>query len=243
MNYIYLVLNFLNEYHVYVLSTIALVLCLFALANWLRNPYRRQNKKVAYCSRIVSSYPDKVHLYANLLPDTYRRQWRAFVHSGADKPSRVFEFVPIRPRMRLAWLMAVAIAVSSLYIAVFVLVSANVGCILYQVALMLAFGLVIVAYKAICRKNERNARQIFAKLVSLLNRVASLPKSKDAIIDETVNKLNSLKNRAVSDTVVGEASALLRGKGLEGERSVEQQRKLNTALNGLLQAYARKEAR
>lgn len=240
MNYIYIVLNFLDEYRVYVLCAVAAALCIYAIVNWSRNAYRRQNKKIGYCSRIVSSYPDKVQIYANLLPETYRRQWRAFVNSGADKPSRVFEFVPMRSRMRLTWLLVLAIAVCSLYIAVFALVSAQIGYILFQVAFMLAFGLVIIAYKAICRKNERNARKIYAKLVSLLNRVASLPKSKDAIIEETVNKLNNLKNKAVTDTVVGEASALLRGKGLDGERSVEQQRKLNTALNGLLQAYSRR---
>ena len=243
MEYIYIVLNFLNEYQVYVLSATMIALWIYAFVNWSRNPYRRQNKKIAYCSRIVSAYPARAQLYANLLPEVYRRQWRAFVNSGADKPSRVFEFVTIRSRMRLIWLLVVSIAVSLSYIAVFALVNPQMGYLIYQVAFMLSFALIIIAYKAICRKNERQARQIFARLLSLLNRVASLPKDKDAIIDETVKKLNSLKNGAVTDAIVGEASALLRGKGLEGERSVEQQRKLNTALNGLLQAYARKEAR
>ena len=237
--YIYTVLNFLNEYYLCVLSATAVALWIYAFVNWARNPYRRQNKKIAYCSRILSSYPDKAQIYANLLPDVYRRQWRAFVNSGADKPSRVFEFVAVRSRMRLIWLLVLSIAVNLMYIAVFALVNPQIGFLIYQVAFMLAFGLIIVAYKTICRKNERQARQIYARLVALLNRVASLPKNQDTIVDETVRKLNSLKNGAVTDTVVGEASALLRGKGLEGERSVEQQRKLNTALNGLLQAYSR----
>ena len=163
MEYIYIVLNFLNEYHVCVLSITAIALWIYAFVNWSRNPYRRQNKKIAYCSRIVSSYPARAQLYANLLPEAYRRQWRAFVNSGTDKPSRVFEFVVVRSRMRLTWLLIVSITVSSLYVAVFALVNPQMGYLIYQVAFMLAFGLIIVAYKTICRKNERQARQIFCQ--------------------------------------------------------------------------------
>ena len=240
MEYIKLILNFLNDYCLYVLPAVAVLLLIFAVVNWCCNVYRRQNKKIAYCSRIVASYPDKVGLYANLLPETYRRQWRAFVNSGAEKPSSVFEFVPLRGKIHLVWLTVIAALVGSLYVAVFVLTNAQIGYLLYQVAFWLAFGLIIVANKAIRRKNERRAKQIFGKVVSLLNSAASLPKSDDAIVDETVAKLNNLKKNDVNDVVIGEASALLRGKGLEGNRSVEQQRKINTALNGLLQAYARR---
>ncbi|MCH5159374.1 MAG: hypothetical protein J1F66_00810 [Clostridiales bacterium] len=239
MEYINVVLNFLNDYCLYVLPAIAALLFLFGIVNWASNVYRRQNKKIAYCSRIIASYPDKVGLYANLLPETYRRQWRAFVNSGAEKPSSVFEFVPLRGKIHLVCLIVIVAVASSLYVAVFALTNAQIGYILYQVAFWLAFGLIMVANKAINRKNERYAKQIFGKLVSLLNSAASLPKSDDAIIEETVAKLNNLKKNGVTDVVIGEASALLRGKGLDCNRSVEQQRKLNTALNGLLQAYAR----
>ena len=243
MKYINFVLDFLNDYCLYVLPTIAAMLLLFGIANWSSNVYRRQNKKIAFCTRVIAAYPNKVGVYANLLPDTYRRQWRAFVNSGAKRPSDVFEFVPLRGKFHLTWLMVVTAALCSAYIAVFALTSMQIGYILYQVAFWLAFGLIMVANKAIRRKNERRAKQLFGKLVALLNRAASLPKSDDEIIDETVAKLNNLKKNEVSDVVVGEASALLRSKGLEGNRSVEQQKRLNTALNGLLQAYARTSLR
>ena len=239
MEYINVVLNFLNQYCLIILPCLAALLILFGIVNWASNVYRKQNKKMAYCSRIVSAYPDKVVLYANLLPEDYRRQWRAFVNSGTEKPSDVFEFVRLRPKMHLVWCVVVAALVSSLYVAVFVLTSRQIGYVLFQVAFWLAFGLIIVANKGIRRRNERHAKQQFGKLVSLLNRSAALPKSDDMIIEETVQKLNNLKKNEVTDVVIGQASQLLRGKGLDGPRSVEQQRKLNTALNGLLQAYAR----
>lgn len=239
MEFLYAVLNFLNQHWLYVLSAVAALLLLFAVVNWSSNVYRKQNRKIAYCSRIVAAYPDKVMIYANLLTEEYRRQWRAFVNSGAARPSDVFEFVRLRAKTHLVELAVLAAIVCSLYVAVFALVSMQIGYLVCQVAFWLAFGLIIVANKAIRRKNEKRAKQQFGKLVALLNRAASLPKSGDAIVQETVDKLNDLKKQDVTDLVIGQASQLLRGKGLEGDRSVEQQRKLNTALNGLLQAYAR----
>ena len=240
MEYINVVLNFLNDHCVIFLPCIALLLILFGVANWSSNVYRKQNKKNAYCTRIISAYPNKASLYANLLPETYRRQWRAFVNSGAQHPSNVFEFVRLRQRTYLVWLVAIAAVCSSLYVAVFALVDMQFGYLMFQVAFWLAFWLIIVANKGVRRRNEKYAKQQFGKLVSLLNRAASLPKSDDAIIEETVQKINNLKKNEVTDVVVGQASELLRGKGLDGTRSAEQQRKLNSALNGLLQAYARR---
>ena len=243
MKYINVVLNFLDAYSLYVLPSVAALLIIFGVVNLSCNVYRKQSKKIAFCSRIIASYPNKVALYANILPEDYRRQWRAFVNSGAQKPSSVFEFVRLRPRTRLVWLMVVAAVCSSCYVAVFFLTSSQVGYLVFQVAFWLAFGLVTVGIKATRRSNEKRAKKGFGKLVAILNSAASLPKSDDAIIEETVQKLNTMKKNEVNDVVLGQASVLLRGKGLEGTRSVEQQRKLNTALNGLLQAYARRSPR
>lgn len=239
MEYINAIVNFLNQYCAYVLPAIGVMLLVFGIVNWACNVYARQNKKIAYCSRLIAAYPDKAGLYANLLPETYRRQWRAFVNSGTDKPSNVFEFVRLRPRTHLVWMIVIAALCTSAYVAVFALVNGQIGYLVFQVAFWFAFALIMVATKAIRRKNEARAKRSFGKLVSLLNRAASLPPSGDAIIEETVQKLNDLKRNQVTETEIGQASQLLREKGLDGNRSVEQQRKLNTALNGLLQAYAR----
>ena len=239
MEYIKIVLNFLNQYYLYVLPAIGMLLLFFGIVNWSSNVYARQNKKLALCARLVSAYPDRVGLYANFMTEDYRRQWRAFVNSGTDKPSNVFEFVRLRSRTHLSWLVALAAICSSAYVAVFVMVSSQIGYLVFQVAFWLAFALILVANAAIRRKNEARAKRQFGKLVALLNSAASLPKSGDAIIEETVQQLNSLKSNQVTELELGQASQLLRAKGLEGNRSVEQQRKLNTALNGLLQAYAR----
>lgn len=240
MEYVNIVLNFLNGYSLIILPAIATLLILFGVVNFASNVYRRQNKKIAFCAQLIASYPDRVCLYANLLPENYRRQWRAYVNSGAERPSNVFEFVPLRKRIHLVWLLVVAAVCSSLYIAVFVLTSRQIGYILFQVAFWLAFGLIIVANSAVRRSNEKRAKQQFGRFLSLLNSAAAVPKSDDVIIEETVSKLNTMKKHEVTDAVLGQASALLRGKGLDGKRSVPQQRKLNLALNGLLQAYARR---
>ena len=236
-------LNFLHEYCLFILPCTSVLLLIFGVVNWSSNVYRKQNKKIAACSRVISAYPDRVYVYSNLLPEIYRRQWRAFVNSGTEQPSSVFEFVPLRQKTHLLWLLILAAVCAGTYVAVFALVSMQSGYLLYQVAFLLAFGLIMVANKAVHRANEKRAKQQFGKFLALLNRAASLPKSDDAIVEETVQKLNTMKKNEVTDEVVGHAGELLRGKGLGGTRSVEQQRKLNTALNGLLQAYARKSVR
>ena len=56
-------------------------------------------------------------------------------------------------------------------------------------------------------------------------------------------ELKEFNKRDVNDVALSRASELLRSKGLTADRSVEQQRKLNGALNGLLQSYARATAK
>ena len=236
MYYIETALDFLNDYAIIILPILFAVLPFFGIVNWISNAYRRQNKKIKACYRGLCANPDKIQLFVYLLPEEYRRQWRAFVNSGADKASVIFEFVQKDKRPRLLWLVIVAAIVSSAYIAVFTLVEQYYSYLIFQAVYMFAFGLIMVANKAVGKHQERKARRLFARLVAELNKcyVRDAVKTKD-----TVKELKQLNKHYVNDEVVDKASELLRSKGLEANRSVEQQRKLNNALNGLLQAYAR----
>lgn len=242
MKYIETVLNFLNDYAIVILPILFAVVPIFGIINWICNVYRRQNRKINTCYRAILAKPDKVNLIACLLPEEYRRQWRAFVNTGADKASLVFEFVKKDKRPRLLWLVIVGAMVSSAYIAVFVLVARNYSYLIFQAVYMFAFAIVMVINSAVGRRQERKSKKIFARLVSELNkcyvRGVGCCKSQD-----TVKQIKQLNKQYVNDDVVGKASDLLRDKGLETNRSVEQQRKLNKALNGLLQAYARNATR
>ncbi len=237
MKYIEIVLNFLNTYSVIILPALFGFTLIFATANWAIDVYRKQNKKIALCARCVTSFPHKTGVYVNLLPEDYRRQWRAYVNSGADKPSLVFEFVKIKRKIRLLWLFVSVAAVSAAYIAVYFTVGRYVSYLVFQAVLWLTFAVILLVNRLIGRSNERRAKQLFGKLVAQLNRNAC-DKNGGNTVQETVERIDQLGKQGVTDTAIAQASQLLRDKGLEAPRTVEQQRQLNRALNGLLQAYA-----
>ena len=235
MYYINTVLNFLNSYSAIILPVLFATVFLYGLVSWLANPYRKQNKKLQSTYRSVCAYPNKVAKYADKLPEEYRRQWRVVVNCGV-KPSLAFEFVPKRKRAHLLWLFVVAALASALYVAVFFVTAHYISYLVFQVVFYLAFGLVVVANKAVKIRQEKRARTIFARLVSQLNRCVPV---KSDVVEDTVKQLQRLNKHEVNDAVVGKASELLRNKGLETNRTVEEQRRINSALNGLLQAYSR----
>lgn len=235
MSYILKTLHYLSDYSFAILPALFVALLIFGFANWLSNPYRKQNKKMLTCARAVRAHPEKSPTYVYTLPDEYRRQWRAFVNSGA-KPALVFEFVPKAKKLRALWLFIISTVVSLTYIVVFALVKHEFSYLMFQAVFMMAFALIMIVNKVVAHRYERQARQNFAQFVAALNRVT--PKSGDVIVEDTVRQLKQLNRHEVNDEVVGKASELLRNKGLETTRTVEQQRKLNSALNSLLQAYA-----
>lgn len=230
-------LTFLDEYRTVVLCSVFGALVLFGVVNWLRNPYRRQNKKFVVCTRNMRAFPAKAALYAAGLTSEYRRQWRAFVNCGVDKPALVFEFAPLRKRVAALWLLIAASVVASAYIAVFIFVRRSLVYVVIQAVFWLAFALFLIVDRAIFKRNARRAKQIFAQFVTQLT--ACTPKSRETAVEDTVKALTKLNRSQVTDETVGKASEILHSKGLSENRTVDEQRRINLALNGLLQAYAK----
>ena len=235
MYYINTVLSFLNNHSVIILPVLFATVIIYGLANWLTNPYRKQNKRLASCCRGVCAYPDKAAKYADKLPEEYRRQWRVCVNCGA-KPSLVFEFVAKRKRLRLLWLFVLAALVSATYVAVFFVTQRYFSYLVFQLVFWLAFALVTVINVVVKRCQTKRARKTFARFVAQLNQCAPFTSSE---VEDTVKQLQQLNKHRVNDVIVGKASQLLHSKGLENNRTVDEQRKINSALNGLLQAYSR----
>ena len=100
MKYIYQFFYFLKTYDNFVMPILFLLVVAFGLVNWLCNPYRRQNKKFAKCTEKLL-HPNTCNEQSlRILPKEYQRQWRAFVRSGASKPSQTMEFVPCKNPLR-----------------------------------------------------------------------------------------------------------------------------------------------
>lgn len=237
MYYLMKFLTLLDAYRLAILSALFGALLLFGFINWIYNPYRKQNKKLRKCTSGIRSYPARTAYYAAGLPADYRRQWRAFVNCGTDKPALIFEFIPKRKRMVGVYpFVAIAVAMT-LYIAVFAAVRTDFTYLVIQAAFWFAFALIMIANKAIERRYLRISKHIFAQFVSQLS--VATPRKPATVAEDTVKEIKKLNKGEVNDAAVGKASELLHEKGLEEERTVEEQQKLNLALNGLLQAYAK----
>ncbi|MCM1395812.1 MAG: hypothetical protein NC132_06900 [Corallococcus sp.] len=235
-----IIFEFLTQYSLIVMSSAFAVLAALATVNWCANPYRSQNKKIDACRRKIAAYPDKTDKYSSMLPKEYQRQWRAYINTQADKPSLAFEFVPRKNGVYCLRLFIVAAVAMTAYIVTFFAYSARPDFIACQIAFYAAFILILVINKVIYVKRDRYARQVFARFVAELNRVsAQYEKRAEESLTETVKEINDLNKGDVTQNTLNRASELLRNKGLEGDRTVADQRKLNTALNGLLQAYSK----
>lgn len=237
------IINLFAEYAIYVIPALFGALFLFALVNWLSNPYRRQNAKLERCRRKIVSYPDDVLKYVYLLPAEYQRQWRAYQNTEAERPSLAFEFVRHKNTLHLLRLCLLAAVLLAAYVAVFVFYG-GWEYIVCQVAFYVAFGFALLINRCIYNRYEKGARQVFARFIAELNKVTA--KSCKEIAEnffKTVKEINELNKGDVTKNTLNKASEILHNKGLENNRTVQEQRKLNTALNGLLQAYSHNQAK
>lgn len=233
------VIDFLITYDVFILPAAFLAVWIFGIINWSKNVYRKQNRALETCRANVLRDPKFAGVFVAALPEEYRRQWRAFVNGKAERPSQVFEFVPRKNKTTAVHLFVLCTLVSCAYLALFVYDVSHREYLVFQFAFWLAFALVMVVDLLIFRKKEKRARQIFGRFVAQLNAVK--PET-DSGTDKTVaQKISGLKSSPIEESIV-RASKILRENGLEGERTAEEQKDINTALNGLLQAYSNSSA-
>lgn len=239
MKYIKIIIDFITLYDYVILPAISVSLALFCIVNFCKNVYRKQNRKITAITRKICSFPDKTAQFANTLPQEYKRQWRAYLNGNAEQPSLMFEFVAIKNHLRLIRLFVLTAIVCSCYLVAFIFDTARTDYLIFQIVFWLAFALIVIADFQLAKLHERKAKKIFARFVNELNRYATKDQTEEARFDETVKELRGLSKCEPTNAVFDRASQLLREKGLNGERTVEQQRKLNGALNGLLQSYTK----
>lgn len=210
---------------------------LFGVVNWCANAYFKQNKLFEECRRKVASNPKLSSASVALLPPEYARQWRAYINSGASRPSLVFEFVAKPKKLRCLALPIVASVVCACYLAVFFSAFEKVHYLVFQAAFVLSFVVVLLVNASIFAKREKLARQTFGRLVALLNETCASDGTSD--VQRQLHKLKS----DFGDDALQKACELLRQNGLDTSRTVQQQKQINQALNGLVQAYSKRAAK
>lgn len=231
---------YMTAYDVYALSAVFALVWIFGVINWCRNPYHRQNKKLNICRNKILTNPKFAWLYMSILPEEYCRQWRAYVSSGAERPSLVFEFVPRKRRLVALPIFIVSAVISSGYAVLFALDVSRREYAVFQAAFWLAFVVVLLVSRGVAARKEKRARRTFGKFVHQLNAVRDIVVSDD--VNKITKRLAEISKHEHGKTALEKASEVLRAGGLENARTVEQQRQINNALNGLLQAYSRHAA-
>lgn len=220
------------QYYYYLLPVTGVCFALFLVINLLYNPYKKDNKALIKCTKLLqkSNMPDELGKH---LTQTYRFQWRLFQTSDAKRPSQVFSFY----KHAFGTKFVVTYALSCTSVTLFALCGLHFHRfwpMLVYAIFTLASALVFVILARRKRKITQKSQRIFARFVVMLNQRFEKP-----IID-TAQKLDELKENLHDDTLE-KASGVLRENGLESERTADEQRKVNVALNGLLQAYARSQ--
>lgn len=256
-------LYFLLNYKTFVLIATFGILSITALVNFAYNPYGKQNAKLKRFNKKIVMHPSSVVTEIHILPKEYQRQWRAYVNSGCNKPSTVFEFVKL-PTPYLLWFAHFAATATSTFYLVMAILLNYSSLFTTQIVFLLLSVMVVLVKNIINKINLAHARKIFGKFLHDLNRITQLYKNSNQQQNPVENHTSTHQNNASFDTqpsqqsviiphseqisqgetsnetIVDKAVRILRQKGLENPRTVEEQRKLNLALNNLLQACCKR---
>ncbi len=218
------------------------VLVVVALVNFVFNVYHKQNVKLNRFRKKIVHHPSSVLPSVKLLPREYQRQWRAFCTSKAQKPSMVFEFVKKPRRFKLLFLHLLATAVSLFYVVACFVWRLSPYVFAVQVAFWFASCLVWVLNGLIFDINLRGAKRCFGKFLHDLNTVVQL-QSKEKGNNQRQGNQTTVDVDSTTQKprdVVQVAVDALKQQGAS-PRTVEEQRKLNLALNNLLQACCKQK--
>ena len=243
MSYITATIDFLIAYDVFILPAAFALVWIFGIINFSKNAYRKQNKKINAVRYKLLRNNCQVSAVMNSAPEEYRRQWRAFVGSGAQKPSQTFEFVPVKNRKTGIALLILGALISCAYLAIFITDISRREYLVFQIAFWLAFLLVLIINKIVFKRKEKRARQTFGKFVAQLNAVVAM-KGRDTAVEQppkqtVAQQIQTVKKQNTGNEALHKASQILRQSGLNATRTAYEQRQINYALYGLLQAYSR----
>ena len=258
MNIFYFLLVYQNCIYIAMFGALAVI----ALVNFVHNPYAKQNVKLKRFNKKILQRPSSVVLEVKHLPAEYQRQWRAFVNSRCQKPSVVFEFVK-RPQKYLLWFAHFVTVLFCVAYTVMAFVLRSEEMFAIQVAFVLFGVLVLLVTNIIGSYNLSRARRVYGKFLHDLNLVTDILKS-DKNTTPPINLGAKATNSTFSPTestipvaehpisqtppqtaenegdVIEKTVRILKQKGLDNPRTAEEQRRLNLALNNLLQACCKK---
>lgn len=232
--------------------SLLLIVLFFAINS--RSVYASLNRRTAGCARrLKKTRKQKEGRKApSPVPAEYRAQFESYKKSVDSYPSEFLRFSIRRQRLVLFVLNTVVLVALLAFAGINVFYGQNLLLILAPVGLTVLFVLLSVGVKFIRKGNRARAQKVFFNFCKLLDFYygkdffleTALPDfSTSNKIDRTVSKIEFLTRNGLDGGLARKLTSLLDDEELKRPRTVEQQRKLNAALNKLVQKLSEKNER
>ncbi|MBQ9716016.1 MAG: hypothetical protein IJV77_06380 [Clostridia bacterium] len=240
---------FLAQNEVFVWYGVFAIICLCFLVNLFASPYRRYNKTLkktnVYLRQCFAS--KTMPLVGKIvLPDNLAEGLQNYLVSKYKFPGEVIKFVKKPYRTKGVFWVVLSLAVA------FVLLCEKVVFGYMPILLFLLSCLCQVSLIALADIRHSRASNITRQTTRLLDRLFGQSKMSqqncdemdvciDKEVDDVVAKINFFKQNGINEQTAKEVANLLSDEKLNKIRTKEQQKKLNLALNGLLQVMSKKQ--
>ena len=237
-----MVLNFVTNYYAYFFCGIFLTLILFLILSIGTDAYGKDLKKIIKATKILGQTKDAC--FAGSLPLEYRFMWQTYATSSNILPRDVFRFVKKKQSRRGA-VAAVIAVIFAMAVAVFSIASGKIdNFVVFGAAFSaLFFGAALLWINLVFSTREKKITLSVAKLIGYMDAVFGKNKGEisadgeidEKATDELIEKIEFLREGGVPQFNAQKIASLLSTEKLSQKRTVEQQKKLNEALNGLVQ--------
>ena len=242
-------ISFLAEHEIVVWCVSFAIIFVCFVANLLYSPYRKYNKTLKKTSNYLrqcvntKTMPNMAKVY---LPKQLSQGMQNYLYSNGRYPSEMIKFVKFPCKTK--GVLIVSLTLSLAFVLLFEGVVFNYVPILLFV--LSCLSQVVAILVADMRQSRANKKTIVA--TRLLDKVFGQSKASqkqvefadlciDKEVDDVIEKINFFKQNGINEQTAKEVANLLSDEKLNKIRTQEQQKRLNLALNGLLQVMSKKQ--
>ena len=223
--------------------------CIFAtLVNLFSDDYRQMQKGFSKGRTILKKTDTKSFPYGKFfdtIPLEYKDQWQCFAESKGVLASNVFEFVSVSQKVRAIPFFVISLIVFGFYGVAFLTIEQNTHFLYVCFGGFLLLGIVAKTIFTSHKNKAKKAKTKFLKWTAYLDGYFGKERNfclgaTDEEVDSVLEQIELIQSVSNCDTIE-KVAKLLQDKGLYKERTVEQQQKLNVALNRLMLTLAKKD--
>lgn len=225
-------------------ACLLLILMFFAVNS--RSVYASLNKRTAKCARRLKKPAKRKGVVGEAypVPQEYYEQFESYKKSVGRFPSEFLKFSSKKQRLPFFVLNIIILTVLLAFAGLCVFRNENLLLILTPVGLSVLFVMLAIAVKYIRKGNMAKAKKIFFNFCKLLDfyygkdffLYSDLQEAADnKKVDMIVSKIDFLTRGGIEGDIAKKLASLLNDEELKRPRTVEQQKKLNLALNRLVQ--------